>query len=154
MNFFTISSKTLSWILTLWPPFWFTGISFKYIRDDFRHVQVVLRLRFYNRNVVGVHYGGNLFSMTDPCYMMMLMRNLGRDYNIIDQGASIEYIAPGLSTVYADFTIDQNTIDNIIDKTKNGEKLLQELDVNIIDEHKNIIAKVTRVIYIRKKKGK
>ncbi len=152
MNFFTVSGKTLSWILTLWPPFWFTGISFRHISEDFRHVQVVLRMHFYNRNVVGVHYGGNLFSMTDPCYMMMLMRNMGKGYKVIDQGATIEFINPGLGTVTADFTIDQNLIDEIIDKTQNGEKLLQELTVDIVDEQKDIVAKVTRVIYIRKRR--
>ena len=109
-------------------------------------------MHFYNRNVVGVHYGGNLFSMTDPCYMMMLMRNLGKGYKVIDQGASIEFINPGLTAVYANFTLDQHIIDDIVEKTRGGEKLLQELSVDIIDEEQNIVAKVTRVIYIRKKR--
>ena len=30
---------------------------------------VKLTLRWYNRNYVGTHFSGNLFTMTDPFYM-------------------------------------------------------------------------------------
>ena len=53
-------------LVNFWPPFLFNSISATYIAKDFREIHVALKLRFYNRNYVGVHFGGNLFAMTDP----------------------------------------------------------------------------------------
>ena len=58
---------------------------------------VQMRLRFYNRNYVGTHYGGNLFTMTDPFHMIMLMHRLGPGYNVWDQKAEITFLKPGLA---------------------------------------------------------
>jgi len=108
-------------------------------------------LRFYNKNIVGIQYGGNLFSMTDPCYMIMLMINMGNTYKIIDQSASIEFVKPGLGPVVAECSLSQNDIDDIVQQTKNGDKCLKTFIVNIKNEQDEIIAIVTRVVYIRKK---
>ncbi|CAM6002479.1 unnamed protein product [Sphagnum balticum] len=67
-------------IFNLWPPFWGAGIRVKYIAPDFREVKVVLKLHWYNRNFMGVHFGGSLYSMTDAFPMVMTARNLGPDY--------------------------------------------------------------------------
>src|SRR5690625_5377392 len=56
-------------------PFLFTGIRVLSIADDWREVRVALRLRPWTRNYVGTQYGGHLFSMTDPFWMLMIMHN-------------------------------------------------------------------------------
>ena len=44
------------------------------IRDrDFRTARVRLKLRWYNRNFFGVHFGGSLFAMTDPFFALSLI---------------------------------------------------------------------------------
>ena len=49
-----------------------------------------------NRNYVGTHFGGSLFAMTDPFYMLMMMRNLGPDYIVWDKHrGSISGVPPG-----------------------------------------------------------
>jgi acyl-coenzyme A thioesterase PaaI-like protein len=113
------------------------------------HVRMVLR--FYNKNVVGIQYGGSLFSMTDPCYMFMLMKNLGSDYKVIDQSAAIEFITPGVGTVNAKCYLTQQDINEIITATHNGDKYLKTFLIDVIDDSNNVVAKVTRVVYIRKK---
>jgi hypothetical protein len=60
----------------------------------------------YNRNYVGTQFGGSLYSMVDPFYMLMLMENLGRDYIVWDKAASIDFISPGKGPVYAEFHVD------------------------------------------------
>ena len=50
--------------------------------EDSRHVEVELRLTWWNRNAVGTMFGGSLFAMTDPFYALMLQHNLGRDYAV------------------------------------------------------------------------
>ena len=48
-----------------------------HISDDFLTAHVEMPLRFYNRNYVGTHFGGSLYSMCDPFYMLMLINILG-----------------------------------------------------------------------------
>ncbi len=66
--------------LNLWPPFLFAGIHVTALSADYRHARVELRMRPWNRNYVGTHFGGSLFAMTDPFWMLLTMQNLGRDY--------------------------------------------------------------------------
>ena len=146
-----LPSPLVAFLLSLWPPFWFTGISFQYIAANFRQVRVGMALRFYNKNIVGIQYGGSLFSMTDPCFMMMLMHNLGGDYKVIDQSASIEFINPGKGAVTATCKLTQVDIDDILQATQSGEKYLKTFTVDIVNNTQELIAKVTRIIYIRRR---
>src|SRR3546814_5442752 len=75
-----MKASRLRLLMNLWPPFAFTGIRVQHIADDFSAVRVALHQRWYNRNYVGSHFGGSLFAMTDPFFMMMLLHQLGSDY--------------------------------------------------------------------------
>lgn len=138
-------------LVNLWPPLLFSGIRAKSISDDYRQVDVTLTLRWYNRNYVHVHFGGSLFAMTDPWYMLMLMHNLGRDYYVWDQRGTIEYVAPGRGVVTARFRLDDAIINEIRERTADGEKYLPEFHVEIFNEQQELVARVHRVLYVRKK---
>jgi acyl-coenzyme A thioesterase PaaI-like protein len=138
-------------LVNAWPPLLFAGIRAKFISDDYCAVEVVLKLRWYNRNYVGVHYGGSLFSMTDPWYMLMLMQNLGSEYYVWDKCASIDYLSPGRGTVSAKIHIDESLLDRIRAQTATGDKYLPEFCIDIVDEKKNLVARVNRTVYVRKK---
>lgn len=66
-------------MVNFWPLFLFAGIKVERIADDWRYAKVRLKLRWYNRNYVGTQFGGSLFSMTDPWWMILVMECLGRD---------------------------------------------------------------------------
>jgi hypothetical protein len=151
MNFFTVSATTLKWLFRLWPPLWFTGIRFEHISADFRHVRTAMPLRLYNKNLHGLQFGGNLYTMTDPCYLMMVLRNLGKDYRVLDKSAYIDFIKPGTSTVVANFYLTDADLEDIRQHTNNGEKYFKEFSINITDQHNTVVAKVIKTIYIRKK---
>ena len=57
--------STLRHGMNLWPPFLFAGIRVCAIDADFRSAEVELRMRPWNRNYVGTHFGGSLFAMAD-----------------------------------------------------------------------------------------
>jgi hypothetical protein len=78
------------WI-NFWPPFLGAGIRVTHIAPDMKSVDVEMKLRWWNANYVGTHFGGSLFAMTDAFYMLMVMANLGRDYIVWDKAASIRY---------------------------------------------------------------
>lgn len=142
----------LKCVMNLWPPFLFTGIRVTRIAPDYREVDVALPLRWYNRNYVGTHFGGSLFAMTDPFYMLMLMNILGRDYIVWDKGATIDFIAPGRGRVTASFRLGDAALEEIRTATDNGEKCLPEFEVNVIDEEGATVVHVTKRLYIRRKR--
>ena len=88
-----------------WPPFLGAGIRVRSFADDFRDAVVELRLGRLNRNYVGTHFGGSLYTMADPFFMIMLLHNLGGDYLVWDKSGSIDYVAPGRGTVRAHFVL-------------------------------------------------
>ena len=139
-------------LINLWPPFLFTGIHVTRIALDYREVDVALPLRWYNRNYVGTHFGGSLFALTDPFHMLMLMNILGRDYIVWDKSASIDFVAPGRGRVTASFRVDNATLERILKETENGEKYLPKFDVDVIDANGATVARVTKQLYIRRKK--
>ncbi|WP_299010506.1 DUF4442 domain-containing protein [uncultured Shewanella sp.] len=144
-----------SWIfkraMNFYPPYLFTGIRIKKLSRDFRQLTVAMPLRWYNQNYVGTHFGGNLFSMTDPWFMLMLIQVLGRDFKVWDQSANIEFIKPGSGVVSCDFVITDTLLQDIYQETEKGNKYLPQLIVHIKDEAGEVVAKVTKILYIRRK---
>lgn len=147
-----MSPRLFRSLLNWWPPFRFAGIAVEYISPDYRQIKVALSLRWYNRNYVGTHFGGSLFSMTDPFYMLMLLQVLGKAYIVWDKSASIEFIRPGKGKVTAQFEITDAILQNIYQQTASGEKYLPEFQINIVDESGEIVARVTKQLYIRRKR--
>ena len=113
-----------------------------------------LRLRFWNANYVGTHYGGSLYSMTDPFYMLMLMENLGRDYIVWDKAATIRFRKPGKGTVRAEFRLTQPMLDDIRAKLSSTEKYEPTFQVQVKDANGEVVAEVEKTIYIRRKAGR
>lgn len=138
-------------LVNLWPPLFFSGIKVTYLAANYRETHVVLKLRWYNRNYVGVQYGGNLISMTDPWYMLMLMHNLGSDYYVWDKYAEVDFIAPGKSDVTAHFVLSDATLAEIREKTAGGEKYVPEFTIELRDKDQKIVAKVKRRVYVKLK---
>ena len=143
--------KMLKFGINLWPPFLGAGIRVKHIAPDYREIVVSLKLRWYNRNYVGTHFGGSLAAMTDPFYMLMLIHTLGKAYIVWDKTSTIDFIAPGRGTVTARFTLDDDQIAEIERETANGDPYYPEFSVDIVNESGEAIAKVTKRLYVRKK---
>lgn len=141
-------------LFNLYPPYLGTGIAVRHISSDFRRIVVDMKLRFYNRNYVGTHFGGSLSAMTDPFYMLMVMRNLGSDYIVWDKFGTIDYRKPGRGRVRAEFRIDDKLLEEIRQATADGGKYEPTLAVDIVDETGDVVAHVTRTLYIRRKRRK
>ena len=60
-------------------------------------------MRFWNKNYVHIHFGGSIYAMCDPFYMLILLENLGDEYLIRDRSGRIDFLKPGTGTLYADF---------------------------------------------------
>ena len=148
-----LSPRLLRLVLNLWPPFVAAGIRVRHIADDMRSITVDLRLRFYNRNYVGTHFGGSLYAMTDPFFMLMVMHNLGHDYLVWDKAGSIDYVAPGRGRVWARFELADVDLQQILRMTEAGDKHLHVFSVDVRDDENMVIARVEKVVYVRRKRG-
>jgi Domain of unknown function (DUF4442) len=149
----TKGSHALRRWINLWPPFLGMGIRIRHIAPDMKAVDVEMKLRFWNANYVGTHFGGSLFAMTDPFYMLMLMANLGQDYIVWDKAATIRYKKPGRGTVRAEFRLSDSEIDDIREKLKTLPKYEPVFSVEVKDEAGVVIAEVEKVLHVRKKQA-
>ena len=146
-----MKASTLRLIFNLWPPFLSSGIHVTHMSQDWRQARVELRMRPWNRNYVGTHFGGSLFAMTDPFWMILVKECLGRDYIVWDKAAEIEFVKPGKGTVHAEFQIQDSVLDEIRAATASGEKYLRWFPVEVIDAQGDVVARVRKQIYVRLK---
>ena len=147
----TKNSHALRRWINLWPPFLGAGISVKHIAPDMKAIDVEMKLRWWNANYVGTHFGGSLFAMTDPFYMLMLMANLGREYIVWDKAASIRYRKPGRGTVRAEFRLSDSQIGDVREKLKTLSKYEPVFTIEVKDGAGVVIAEVEKVLHVRKK---
>lgn len=142
----------LRWIMNLWPPFLFAGIRVEAISNDWRYARVRLRLRWFNRNYVGTQYGGSLFSMADPFFMILLLECLGRDYIVWDRAGEIRFLAPGRGDVLAEFRIEQALLDQLRASTADGSRQLHWFEVELRDAASGEpVARVRKQLHVRRK---
>ena len=144
-------ARFLRWALNFYPPYIGAGVRVRHISADFQQVQVKMGLGWYNRNYVGTQFGGSLYSMTDPFFMLMVMECLGRQYIVWDKAARIDFIAPGKGPVYANFAIDDALLTEIRTRTATGDKYLPELHVDVCDGAGTLVARVQKTLYVRRK---
>lgn len=140
--------KKLRW----WPPFLGSGIRVTRVADDFLTIDVELRMKFFNRNYVGTHFGGSLYSMCDPWFMVMLIEHLGPDYIVWDKAATIRFKRPGKGTVKASFHIPAAQVEEIRSQADSQGKIEPLFKATITDAESNIVAEVDKLLYVRRRK--
>ncbi len=141
--------RAMAW----WPPYHFAGIRVLHIADDWSSARVRMRLGRLNRNYFGTHFGGSLYSMTDPFYALLAMHRLGRDYLVWDKAAEIEYVSPGRGDVFADFTLAEDRIEEIRRETADGEKALPWFEAEVRAADGTVVARVRKQLYVRHKRA-
>jgi len=144
-----VGPRLLRWGINLWPPFLGAGIRVRHIAPDYGEVVVALRMGLFNRNYVGTHFGGSLFSMTDPFFMLMMMHRLGRGYVVWDKAAHIDFLHPAKGTVTARFLLSDAEVARVREATANGEKHLPTYSVDVVDADGTVCARVEKTLYIR-----
>lgn len=139
-------------LLNIWPPFLGAGIRVRRLASDWKEIDVEMKLRWWNRNYVGTHYGGSLYSMADPFFMVMLIENLGKDYIVWDKAASIRFRKPGRGTVSACFRLSDEQVGEIRQALNSQEKIERVFTVEVKDQSGSVVAEVEKLLHIRRKK--
>ena len=132
-------------------PFVGAGIRITKLSPDFKQMETRMKCRWYNRNYVGTHYGGSLYSMTDPFYMIMLLENIGDQHYVWDKSASIEFVSAVKSEVRANFVLTDEIIERIVEEAKDGKPHFVEFNVDVLDSDDNLVARCKKTLYVRRK---
>jgi acyl-coenzyme A thioesterase PaaI-like protein len=139
-------------LMRIYPPYLGAGVRVRHAAADLSRVEVEMRLTSWNRNFVGTHFGGSLYSMCDPFFMLMLMARLGPDYVVWDRSASIEFIKPGRGIVAATFELPDSRVEEVRGEADRSEKVFPRFDVTVLDHEGEPVARVEKVLYVRRGK--
>lgn len=139
-------------LINFYPPLLGAGIHARAI--DEHTIRVEMKLTAFNRNIVGTHFGGSLYAMCDPWFMLILMRTLGSAYIVWDKAASIQFLRPGRGRVSATFHIPPERVEEIRAAADREKKVEPALAVEVVDEQSQVVARVEKLLYVRRKNEK
>jgi acyl-coenzyme A thioesterase PaaI-like protein len=137
-------------LINFYPPLVGAGIRSR--RIDEYTTRVEMKLTALNRNILGTHFGGSLYAMCDPWFVLILLRALGSDYIVWDKAASIQFLQPGRGTVTATFHIPRERMDGIRAQADAERKLEPVFTVDVLDEKDKVVARVEKILYVRRKR--
>jgi hypothetical protein len=145
-----MSRRWLLRLTNLYPPYVGAGVRVR-VSSDLRTFEVRMKLHWWNRNYVGTHFGGSLYMMCDPFFMLILVEALGRGYVVWDKSAAIRFRRPGRGTVRATFHIPPERIEEIRAAADRQGKVEPAFQVEVLDEQGEVVAEVEKLLYVRKK---
>ena len=145
-----ISPKMVLKLISYWPPYLFSGIKVLSVSDDLLEVVVRLKSSFWNKNYYGTHYGGSLYSMTDPFFVFMLSHQLGKGYILWDQAAEIKFKKAIKDQVTITFRLNEQDVQKVKEMTAEGRPYRPVYSANIIGPNHELIAEVSKTLYVKK----
>lgn len=147
----SFKTRLMRWGFNCFPAYRGTGARITYLAADFSEVRLALPLSWRTRNYVGTIYGGSMYGAVDPLYMVMLIHLLGPDYVVWDKSASIRFLKPGRTTLYARFVIGSDELTAIRDALETAPSVDRTYAVELVDAEGVAHARVEKVLYVRKK---
>ncbi len=138
----SLKTRLVRWRFNFLPAYRRTGARITYVAADWREVRIKLPLNWSTRNYVGTTFGGSMYAAVDPVYMIMLMKLLGPRYIVWDKAAAIRFKKPARKTLYAQFTLDGDDIDNIRVELDHKPKLDRVYHVELVDSTGQVHASI------------
>ncbi len=103
------------------------------------------------RNYVGAIYGGSLYGVVDPLYMLMLIRCLGPEYVVRDKSASVRFKRPGRTRLFATFRLDASMLEEIRRQLDRVPTLDRQFAIDLTDRAGTVPAQVEKTIHLSKR---
>ena len=140
-------------LLGFYPPYLGAGVRVREVAPDLTAIAVEMPLRLWNRNYVGTHFGGSLYSLADPWFMLMLTEHLGDGYVVWDKAASIRFVKPGRGTVRARFELPAERVAEIRAEADRAGRAEPTFQVAITDAQGETVAVVEKRVSVRARAG-
>lgn len=147
-----MSARRFGVLMNFYPPLLGMGLRVKGFDDDWTRVRVELKLNRFNRNQNGTAFGGSITAMTDAFFPLLLMHQLGPEYLVWDQACEIEFRAPGTGTIYGDFRVSREVVEEVRAEAAGGGKVLRWFETDLRLGDGTVVAHARRQVYIRAKR--
>jgi acyl-coenzyme A thioesterase PaaI-like protein len=134
-------------LLGIYPPYLGAGIRVKRLGPA--HYRTRLKLRFYNENLFGTHFGGSLYSMCDPFFALCLVEKLGPEWIVWDKAASIRFRKPGRGTVTAEFSVPDERVEAIRREATEHGRAEPVFTVQVLNGNGEVVAEVEKVVFVK-----
>lgn len=142
-----IFRRALNW----YPMYWCTQGQVLFIKHNWQHAVIRLRLSFWTKNYVGTIFGGSMFSALDPFHMVLLIKCLGNDYIVWDKAGSIQFKKPGRGILKAEVTYDDHELEIIRQETNKNGRYEFLKSTNWVDEEGQIVSTFQKTIFVSTK---
>jgi acyl-coenzyme A thioesterase PaaI-like protein len=134
-----------------WPCIRGSGGRVTHLAPDFTRITVRLPLNWRTRNAMGTIFGGSMFSATDPMYMLMLQRLLGRGYIVWDKGSAIRFKRPASRTLFAHFHVTAAMLAQVREAVAARGEADFTWPVRLEDADGVVHAEIDRTLYVADK---
>jgi acyl-coenzyme A thioesterase PaaI-like protein len=121
------------------------------LSPDFMRMTVRLPLNWRTRNAVGTIFGGSMFAATDPMFMLMLQRALGKAYVVWDKGVAVRFKRPATRTLFAEFRITPEMLAEVREAVRSRGEADFTWTVRLEDEDGVVHAEFDRTLYVADK---
>lgn len=138
-------------LLNVYPPYLGAGVKLHYMAPDLSCFDVKMVMRPWNKNYVGTHFGGSLYSMCDPFFMLILFEQMGKDHIVWDKAARIRFRRPGKGTMWARFHLDSAEVETLRRRAAEEETVEPVYTARVLDSEGRLVAEVEKTLYVRKK---
>ncbi|XDD50755.1 PaaI family thioesterase [Leptospira sp. WS92.C1] len=133
------------------PVYWRCGGRVVNYSKDFLNMKVKLPFKHKTRGWMGTHFGGSLYAFVDPIPLLLLKYNLGENYILWDTNGAIQYLKATSQDVFAEIKILPETLNQIQEECHRKKKTLLNLNIDIQEKNGDLVAKVGKTIYVRRK---
>jgi acyl-coenzyme A thioesterase PaaI-like protein len=148
-----IPKRRLLQIMNVYPPYLGAGVRVADIEgsgDRIDAVTIELRTTLWNRNSMGTAFGGSLYAMADPWFMLLLTWKLGPPYVVWDKSAAIDFVRPGRATVHARFEMKDTVVEEIRAQLEAVGKVEPRFETEVLDERGGLVARVRKHLHAKR----
>lgn len=147
----SLYTRTFRTLMNLYPMFRGTGGKLIYLKSDFAHATVRIKLGIWTRNYVGTIFGGSMFAAADPFHMVLLINIIGKNYVVWDKAGKIDFKRPSKKEIRADFIYTPEEIEHIKAEVAAHGKYEFKKSVEWRDKDQNVVSIVEKTVYVATK---
>lgn len=151
MNRESWRTRLWRWTFNWFPAYRGTGGRITFIAGDWSEIRIRLPLSWRTRNYVGSIFGGSMYGAIDPVYMLMLIKGLGRDYEVWDKSATIRFRRPGRETLRATFRVSAEDLAQIRAGVAAQGRIDKEFVVDLVNAEGVRFATCQKLVHVRQR---
>jgi len=148
-----LGPRSLRLLINLYGPFLGAGVKVETISSDWRYLRVSMKMHWYNRSILGVHFGGSLYAMVDPHLVLLYMQLLGPEYIVWDKAAAIQFLRPGQGRVQAEVRLTDGDIEAAREATADGGVYQPFHSLEVRNDREEVVARIEKELYIRRERN-